>query len=74
MLFGGASIFVIYLIQPKLDLFLDSLNNTFLIVINIVWLVLFIIDMIISLNVASKFKNTVKSIDIKKILLKNLES
>ena len=49
-----------------LDLFLSRLNYTFLIIINVICLVLFFVDMIISLRVANKFKNTIKGINFKK--------
>lgn len=66
LLFGIASILVIYLIQPRLDLFLYKLNDTFLLVLSTICLILFIVDMIISFNVANKFKKTVININIKK--------
>lgn len=66
LLFGIAGVLVIYFVQPSLDLFLSRLNDTFLIIINVICFVLFFVDMIISLRVANKFKNTIKGINFKK--------
>lgn len=66
LLFGIAGVLVIYFLQPSLDLFLSRLNYTFLIIINVICFVLFFVDMIISLRVANKFKNTIKGINCKK--------
>ena len=66
LLFGIAGVLVIYFVQPSLDLFLSRLNDTFLIIINVICFVLFFVDMIISLRVANKFKNTIKGINCKK--------
>jgi len=66
LLFGLISILVIYFVQPTLEKVLISFNPRLLLVLNIIALVIFCIDNIISFNVASKFRETVTSIDIKK--------
>ena len=66
LLFGIGSIFIIYLFQPLLDLILIKANSTFLLVINIICLIIFVVDTIFSLNIASRFKYTIKNLDIKK--------
>lgn len=66
LLFGVASVFVIYVVQPLLELVLINANSKVLLIINIVCLTIFVIDAIISFNVAKKFKKTITDIDIRK--------
>lgn len=63
LLFGVASVAVIYFIHPVLGVVLEKINNDFLVVGSILCLVIFVIDTIISFNVAKKFKKTIVSLD-----------
>ena len=66
LLFGLCSIGVIYFIQPILSLFIKILNTNLLVIITIIFLMIFITDIIISCNVANKFKKTVLNLELKK--------
>jgi len=66
LLFGVGSLLVIYIIQPFLDLFLLRLNNKVFLGLNVICLILFIVDTIISFSVANKFKHTITNLDVKK--------
>ena len=52
--------------QPILNLVLITSNNIVLLVINIICLILFTTDTIISLNVAKKFKKTIIGLNVRK--------
>ena len=66
LLFGLSSIAVIYFVQPTLEKVLVSFNPKLLLILNIIALVIFYIDTIISLAVASRFRETITNIDIRK--------
>ena len=66
LLFGLGSIAIIYFMQPILNLVLITSNNIVLLVINIICLILFTTDTIISLNVAKKFKKTIIGLNVRK--------
>jgi len=66
IIFGLASLFVIYLINPTIVNFYNSLNSNILNIISIIFLIIFIGDTIISFKVIKKLKTTVSHIEIKK--------
>ena len=57
---------VIYISQPFLSKTLFRIPNTILLIITLLALIVFITDVVISLNVVTKFKKTINNIDIKK--------
>ena len=65
-MFGLGGLVVIYLVHPMLLGILNSLKTNTLIIISISLFIIFIIDIIISLNVINRFKKTITSIDLKK--------
>ena len=66
LLFGLGGISIIYIVHPLLNGLLIKVNKTFLMIITIICLVIFITDLIISFNVINRFKKTVTSIDLKR--------
>lgn len=66
LLFGLGGLFIIYVLQPFLNKFLLHLNRTFLLIVTIICLIIFLTDTIVSFNIVNRFKKTVKSIDLKK--------
>ena len=65
LLFGIASIIVLYLINPIITDTIKNLNTTTLCIISSIGLIIFLTDTIISCNIINKLKSTVKNIDIK---------
>lgn len=65
LLFGIASIVVLYLINPLVTDIIKYLNTTALCIISSIGLIIFLTDTIISCNIINKLKSTVKSIDVK---------
>ena len=65
LLFGGAGVIEIYLFQPIINKLFPTMNN-FILIFTIIFSILFIVDLITSLNIVSSFKKTLKSIDLKK--------
>lgn len=66
LLFGLGGIIIIYLIQPILEKIIKLIPNIIFIPLTIILISIFIIDLIISLNVINKFKNTLSDKDLKK--------
>lgn len=66
LLFGLGGIIIIYLIQPILEKIIRLIPNIIFIPLTIILISIFIIDLIISLNVINKFKNTLSDKDLKK--------
>lgn len=66
LLFGLGGIIIIYLIQPILEKIIKLIPNIIFIPLTIILISIFIIDLIISLNVINKFKNTLTDKDLKK--------
>lgn len=66
LLFGVGGLAVIYLIHPLVNNFLSKFSNRLFFIISIVALVIFILDLVISLNVVNKFKKTLTNLDLKK--------
>ena len=56
LLFGILSIILIYLLNPLLVKLINKMNNTWLIVITIICLVIYLVDKIISFNIVMKLK------------------
>ena len=56
LLFGILSIILIYLLNPLLVKLINKMNNTWLIVITIICLVIYLVDNIISFNIVMKLK------------------
>ncbi len=65
LLFGLASLVLIYLINPIISNIINKINITYIYAISIIWLILFITDIIVSCNIISKLKKTASSIEIK---------
>ena len=65
-LFGLGGIAVIYLAHPFFKQLVKNMNKKLFLIINIIFLIIFIIDTILSLNVVKHFKNTINAIDINK--------
>ena len=65
-LFGLGGIIVIYLTQPFLSKILTKIPQNLFRAITVFLLIIYIIDTIISLNIITKFKNTLTNIDSKK--------
>ena len=61
-LFGLLGVFLIYIINPFLTILLLKIKNVFLNIICIIWLVIFVSDFIISMNVTYRLKNSIKKI------------
>ena len=57
LLFGALSILLIYLINPLIIKLMKNMNETWLLIIIITCLIIFIIDFIISFNVIMKIKH-----------------
>ena len=66
ILFGICGIAVIYIIQPLLEYSLGLLSDKIIIIISVICFVIFLTDIIISLNVINKFKKTITNIDLHK--------
>ena len=66
LLFGIGGLLVIYLIHPTLNNVLNLISKGLFAFVTTFILIIFIIDIIISLNVITKFKKTLTSIDLKK--------
>ena len=63
ILFGLGGIFVIYYIHPIILYLVNKFSNN---IITIILMIVFMIDLIISLNVINKFKHTLSNKDLKK--------
>ena len=61
--FGALALLLTYVINPFFVGILDSVNDVLLIVISMLLLVVFIVDMIISLKVISGFKKVARSVN-----------
>lgn len=64
--FGLGGIIVIYLTQPFLNNILNSIPLNMFRAITVFFLIIYLIDTVISLNIITKFKNTLTNIEIKK--------
>lgn len=60
--FGIVSILVLYFLNPVIETLISKINDTVLLVITIIGLIIFITDTIISCNIVSKLKETASSI------------
>lgn len=58
LLFGFLSLFLIYLINPLLTQIIKNMNNTWLLVITIICIIIYLTDNIISFNVVFKLKHS----------------
>lgn len=65
LLFGIGGVFIIYLIHPFLLNILGIANQTILLSISIICFFIFTIDMILSLNIMNRLKNTISTIELK---------
>ena len=61
-LFGLLGVVLVYFINPLLTGLLSKINSTILIIISLVWLIIFIGDFIISMNVTYNIKNTINKL------------
>ena len=61
-LFGILGLLIFYIVNPLFSGFIDKINDTVLIIVAMIVLVMFVTDMIISLKVISGFKNVAKSV------------
>lgn len=66
ILFGLGGIIVTYSLQPFFNIFLPLIPNNLFNIITIITFIIFISDLIFSLNVINHFKKTLTSIDLKK--------
>lgn len=66
ILFGLGGIVVIYLTQPFLTNILSKIPINIFRAITVFFLIIYIIDSIISLNIITKFKKTLTNLDLKK--------
>ena len=64
LLFGGAGVVEIYLFQPIIEKIFPTMNTS-LVVLTIIFTIIFVTDLITSLNIVSSFKKTLKSIELK---------
>lgn len=64
LLFGSAGVVEIYLIQPIINKLFPNMNN-FSIIFTCLFSIVFITDLITSLNIVNSFKKTIKSIELK---------
>jgi len=62
VLFGLLGVALVYFVNPFLSGLLDNINATALNIICIIWLIVFISDFIISMNVTYNLKNSVKKL------------
>lgn len=65
-LFGIGGVIIIYLVHPFLNSIAKLLNQNLFNILNIIFLIIFLTDTIISLNIVNKFKNTVSNIELRK--------
>ena len=66
ILFGIGGVIVIYLFQPMVAHILRRFSETALLIIAVCCLVIFVSDLILSLNVVSRFKQTITNLEVKK--------
>lgn len=66
VLFGVGGLLIIYVLQPILDKLLYNINDFWLLLFSILFLIIYITDTIISFNIASKLKKTLSTIEVKK--------
>lgn len=62
LLFGIAGVFVVYIMHPFYVILLNTLDNKYILIITIIFLVIFLIDYITSIYIIIRFKGTVKRI------------
>ena len=77
ILFGLGGILIIYIIHPFIKDLLNNINNLFLTILTIIFLIIYISDTITSFNIVNKLKKNLSNIDIRKDStqeLKNLVS
>lgn len=65
LLFGIASIVVLYFINPIITSITKNINTTALYIISIIGLIIFVTDTIVSCNIIKKLKSTVNNIELK---------
>lgn len=61
-LFGILGVLLVYIINPLISNLLLKINSKVLFVISIIWLIIFVSDYIISINITYKLKNTIKKL------------
>ena len=66
ILFGIGGVFIIYVAHPFLNGLFQFINPTVLLIISIIFFVIFLTDVIVSLNVINRFKKTITSVDVRK--------
>ena len=66
LLFGLGGVIIIYIAHPIINNILLSINKNISLTLTIIFLIIYTIDTIISLNIVKKFKKTVSNIDITK--------
>ena len=66
LLFGIASVLVIYLSEPLFDKLLNKINTTLLFFITIILAIILVIDLIMSFNVITKVRKTITNLEIRK--------
>lgn len=66
LLFGLGGLLIIYVIQPFTKKGLNFIPDNIVIILSIIAFLVFIADLIISLNVINRFKRTITSIDLKR--------
>ena len=63
ILFGIGGVFVLYIIHPILTYCLDKINNALLFGFSVGLFLIFLIDLILSLNIINRLKNTIINIE-----------
>jgi len=66
LLFGIGGLIIVYLLHPMLLHILIECNKTALLIISICCFIVFVTDLIFSLNIVNRFKKTVTDLDLKK--------
>lgn len=66
LLFGVGGLVIIYITQPIITKLLSSIPTTIFNITTIIFLIIMIIDEILSLNIVNKFKHTLTTVDLRK--------
>lgn len=66
LLFGVGGLVIIYITQPVIIKLLSSIPTTIFNITTIAFLIIMIIDAILSINIVNKFKHTLTTLDLKK--------
>lgn len=66
VLFGLGGLFIIYIIQPLVSIFINSINVTILNYLTCLFFIIYITDAILSFKIINKLKASLSNIEIKK--------